>query len=63
MDHLQDLDDRCDSIDATVFSSDMLFDDEKRMLFKRYVERWARALAEHEKNMAADEDYNPPIKS
>ena len=38
----------CESIDASVFSSDMLFDAERRALLKDYLGRWTRAIREHE---------------
>jgi len=45
MDYLKNV---CESIDASVFSSDMLFDDERRKLLEYYVGRWTRAIIEHE---------------
>jgi hypothetical protein len=44
----------CEGIDATVFSSDMLFDDERRKMLKEYVGRWTRAIEQHEQE-AKDE--------
>lgn len=38
----------CEQIDASVFSSDMLFDDERRAMLKEYLQRWTRAVDEHE---------------
>lgn len=43
-----DLDERLDSIDASVFSGDLLYDTERYALLKYYVERWANALKDHE---------------
>jgi hypothetical protein len=43
-----ELDDRLDSIDASVFSSDMLFDKDRFALLKYYVERWSNAIKEQE---------------
>lgn len=43
------LEDTCESIDASVFSSDMLFDDERRNMLKSYIGRWVRAIEQHEK--------------
>ncbi len=43
------LDAICDGIDAAVFSSDSLFDEEFRKVLKYYSERWLRAIEEHEK--------------
>lgn len=40
-----------DNIDAMVFSSDMLWNDIDRQTFKRYLERWSRALADYEKSI------------
>lgn len=42
------LEDNCENIDASVFSSDMLFDDEQRQMLKNYISRWDRAIAKHE---------------
>lgn len=42
------LHDACESIDASVFSSDMLFDDERRAMLNEYLGRWNRAIQEHE---------------
>jgi len=38
--------DMCDSIDASVFSGDLLQDENRRKEFKEFVDRWHRALAE-----------------
>ena len=43
------LHDLCESIDASVFSGELLFNDEERAELKQYAERWLRAIAEHEK--------------
>ena len=45
MNHLEKA---CEEIDASVFSSDMLFADTRRAMLKDYVGRWTRAIAEHE---------------
>ena len=42
------LEQNCEGVDASVFSGDVLYDDEERAELKAYVERWARAIAEHE---------------
>lgn len=47
------LEEACESVDASVFSGDVLFDDRDRTALKGYMLRWARAIAEHEEN--ADE--------
>ncbi len=38
----------CENIDASVFSSDLLYSDEQLALFKEYIGRWNRAIAEYE---------------
>lgn len=38
----------CENIDASVFSSDMLFDDDQRSMLKSYIDRWTRAINDHE---------------
>jgi len=38
----------CEEIDASVFSSDMLFDGERREMLKEYITRWLRAVEAHE---------------
>lgn len=38
----------CESVDASVFSGDVLWDDDSRTKLKEYVERWQRAIVEHE---------------
>jgi hypothetical protein len=48
--NMKDLDNRLDSIDATVFSGDLLYVKEERELFKLYLTRWVRAIYEHEQN-------------
>lgn len=45
MNHLHNA---CESVDASVFSSDMLFDDERRAELKEYIGRWTRAIKQHE---------------
>lgn len=47
------LEEACESVDASVFSGDVLFDDRDRTALKGYMLRWARAIAEHEE--ASDE--------
>lgn len=47
------MDDELEQIDAAVFSGDWLEDPEERKTFREYVERWTRALDEHD---AADVD-------
>lgn len=39
---------RLDQIDASVFSSDMMFDADRYPVFKEMVARWSKAIAEHE---------------
>lgn len=48
------LDNACEEIDASIFSGDVLYVKSERAELKRYVERWARAIAESE--LADDED-------
>lgn len=51
MNHLHN---NCEGIDASVFSSDMLFDDERRAELKQYIGRWQRAIAAHERSEAPE---------
>lgn len=53
------LHDRCESIDASVFSGDLLFIDESRAELKQYAARWLRAIGEHEAGCVARTE--PPI--
>lgn len=39
----------CEALDASVFSSDMMFDPEAYAMFKEYLGRWNRAVEEHDK--------------
>ena len=40
----------CDEIDASVFSGDVLWNEEERAELKQYIERWDRAIKEHEEH-------------
>lgn len=51
MDELNEL---CESIDASVFSGDLVWHNNRRQLLKKYVGRWTRAIAEHEAYIAAN---------
>jgi len=42
------LEEHFDAIDAAVFSSDVLFDDNLREDLKLYIGRWVRAIVAHE---------------
>lgn len=42
------LEKNCEGVDASVFSGDVLYDDESRAELKKYIGRWTRAIAEHE---------------
>lgn len=48
----QHLLDACESVDAAVFNGDVIWDDNSRTQLKEYVERWQRAIAEHERTEA-----------
>jgi len=37
-----------EGVDASIFSGDVLYDDEDRAELKAYVERWSRVIAQHE---------------
>ena len=37
-----------DELDASVFSGDLLWNDDQRELLKRHIERWSQAIAHHE---------------
>ena len=39
----------CEEIDACIFSSDILYQDKNSSELRIYVERWLRALDEHER--------------
>ena len=52
MNHLENI---CEEIDASVFSGDMLYDDERRNMLKTYIGRWVRAIQQHEKFEYEDE--------
>lgn len=43
------LEQACEEVDASVFSSDMMFDPERYAMFKEYLVRWTRAVEEHDK--------------
>jgi hypothetical protein len=49
------LHDACESVDASVFSGDVLYDDASRAALKDYVGRWTRAIAAHEALEAQDD--------
>ena len=53
MSHRDDFTNQLDSIDAAVFSSDMLFDDDMREMLKEHVARWGRAIESWEKTEAS----------
>lgn len=38
----------CEGVDASVFSGDVLWDDDSRNELKEYIGRWTRAIAKHE---------------
>lgn len=44
--------DACESLDAGIFSGDVLYQDEERAALKEYVERWQRAIVAHEQPVA-----------
>jgi hypothetical protein len=44
----------CEELDATVFSSDMMYDPEQYAMFKEYLGRWNRAVEEHDKAEAPE---------
>jgi hypothetical protein len=54
---MKHLENNCEGIDASVFSSDMLFDDERRNMLKSYIGRWVRAIEQHEKFEFEDEQH------
>jgi hypothetical protein len=49
----------CEGVDASVFSSDMMFDPERYAMFKYYLARWNRAVEEHEAHAADDKQEKP----
>jgi hypothetical protein len=48
MNMLKYLEDACEGIDASIFSGDLLYDDERREMLKEYIGRWTRTITEHE---------------
>ena len=44
----QYLHNHCEGIDAAMFSGDVLWDDKARAELRVYVERWLRAIDQHE---------------
>jgi len=50
-----------EGMDACVFSSDMLYNDEERKHFKAMVERWARALNETENVAPPQQPEQEPV--
>lgn len=42
-----------EGIDAAIFNGDVLWSDDERAELKAYIERWQRAIAEHEAAEAA----------
>jgi len=40
--------DACEAVDAALFTGDALFDSDTRLSLKDYVERWQKAINEHE---------------
>ena len=50
-----------EEMDACVFSSDMLYNDEERKHFKAMVERWARALNETENVAPPQQPEQEPV--
>jgi hypothetical protein len=51
MSHLERV---CEELDASVFSSDMMFNPERYAMFKEYLGRWNRAVEEHDKDEAIE---------
>ena len=45
---MSNMEDVCESIDASVFTGDMLFDDGRRKMLKDCIDRWDRAIEAHE---------------
>jgi hypothetical protein len=50
----------CEELDASVFSSDMMYDPERYAMFKEYLSRWNRAVEEH--NKAEMTEATPPAQ-
>lgn len=46
----------CDGIDAAVFSSDSLFDDEFTKCLEKYCKRWLREIELHKKLSDVEND-------
>lgn len=56
-DRLADLEDKCDSIDAMVFTGDLLYITKERKTLKSWIERWSAAIKDHEQSQAQN-DFN-----
>ena len=44
----------CKEVDDSIFSGELLYDDESREALKSYVARWSRAIADYELGMEDD---------
>lgn len=44
----------CEEVDASIFSGDVLYSDAERKDLREYVERWLRAINEHEATEAKE---------
>lgn len=56
----QRYDEACDALDASVFSGELVCVPGNRKGFKEYLERWSRAVAEHER-LEAEESGSAPL--
>lgn len=45
---MKHLEDACETIDASVFSGDLLYDEERMEALQHYMDRWDRAMVKHE---------------
>ncbi len=48
MSKLDELENDCEAIDATIFTGDLLEDANRLAMIKEYMARWAKAIAAHE---------------
>ena len=51
-----DLIDHLDSVDASVFSGDLLYIPNQRTILRDFVNRWAKAIADADAQDAADDN-------
>lgn len=56
------LDDVCDTLDAAIFTGDVIYNDAERKELRAYVERWLRAIEKEDAAKAANGAATPAIE-